>query len=112
MLPLDYLSMVMVFLSNNPKRLIYIHNQVENRLEVCLMEDRQEEDLLIETHLEDHHLIHMLDYMDGKHLIQGYSCHHGMLKPILVRSELTNKLPYLKLQYPTYVKDIDLDAHM
>jgi hypothetical protein len=54
----------------------------------------------------------MLDYMDGKHLIQGYSCHHGMLKPIIVRSELINKLPYQKLQYPTYVKVTDLDAHM
>jgi hypothetical protein len=42
------------------------------------MEDRQEEEHMIETHLEDHHLIHMLDFMDGKHLIQGYSCHHGI----------------------------------
>jgi endo-1,4-beta-mannosidase len=26
--------------------------------------------------------------------------------------ELATKLPYRKLQYPTYVKDIDLDAHI
>jgi hypothetical protein len=44
------------------------------------MEDHQKKDHLIETHLEDHHLIHMLDFMDGKHLIQGYSCHHALLE--------------------------------
>ncbi len=27
-------------------------------------------------------------------------------------SKATTKLPYRKLQYPTYVKDIDLDAHV
>jgi hypothetical protein len=53
--------------------LIHIHNWVENHLKVRLMEDH-----LIETHLEDRHLIHMLDFMDGKHVIQGYSCHHGI----------------------------------
>jgi len=26
--------------------------------------------------------------------------------------ELTTKLPYMRLQYPTYVKDIDLDVHI
>jgi hypothetical protein len=41
------------------------------------MEDCQEEDHLIETHLEDCHQIHMLGFMDGKHLIQGYLYHHG-----------------------------------
>jgi len=43
---------------------------VENHLEVHIMEDLQEEDHLIETHLEDRHQIHMLDFMDGKHLIK------------------------------------------
>jgi hypothetical protein len=42
------------------------------------MGGRQEEDHLIETHLEDYHLIHLLDFMDGTHLIQGYACHHGI----------------------------------
>jgi len=42
-------------LIQQPKRANSIHNQVENRLEVRLM--------------EDHHLIHLLDFMDGKHLI-------------------------------------------
>jgi len=32
--------------------------------------------------------------------------------PIVVRFEPTNKLPYQKLQYPTYVKDIDPDVHI
>jgi len=63
---------------NNQERLTEIHSRVENCLEVHLMEDRQEEDHPIETHLEDHHLIHMLDFMDGRHLIQGYSCHHSI----------------------------------
>jgi hypothetical protein len=40
------------------------------------MEDRQEEDHLNGTHLEDCHQIHLLVFMDGKHLIQGYLCHH------------------------------------
>jgi len=35
------------------------------------------EDHLIETNLEDHHLIHLLNFTNGQHLIQGYSCHHG-----------------------------------
>jgi len=29
------------------------------------------------THLEDYRLIHLLDFMDGQHLIQKCSCHHG-----------------------------------
>ncbi len=69
--------MVMVFLFNNPKGLIHIHNLMENPFEVHLTKDRQKEDHLIKTHLEDHHQIHLLDFMDGKHLIQGYLCHHG-----------------------------------
>jgi hypothetical protein len=63
-------SMVMVFHFNNQKGLIHIHSRVENCLKVCLMEVHQEEDHMIETHLEDHHLIHMLDFRDGWHLIQ------------------------------------------
>jgi hypothetical protein len=31
---------------------------------------------------------------------------------VLVLSERTNKLPYWKLQYPTCVKDTDLDVHI
>ncbi len=30
---------------------------------------------------------------------------------ILVLSKPTSKVPYQKFQYPTYVKDTDLDAH-
>jgi hypothetical protein len=51
---------------------------VENILKVYLMEDHKKEDHLINTHLEDRYLIHLLDFMDGKHLIQGYLCHHGI----------------------------------
>jgi hypothetical protein len=31
---------------------------------------------------------------------------------IVIRFKPTNKLPYWKLQYPTYMKDIDHDAHI
>jgi hypothetical protein len=33
-------------------------------------------------------------------------------QPIPILPEPTNKLPYQKLQYPTYVKDINPDAHI
>jgi hypothetical protein len=59
------MSMVMVFQSNGQKGLIHIHSLVENRLEVRLMEDCHEEDHLIKTHMEDRHLIHLLDFMNG-----------------------------------------------
>jgi hypothetical protein len=62
---MDYLSMVMMFQFNIQERLIYIHSKVENHVEICLMEDR-----LIETHFEDHHMNHALDFMDGWHMIQ------------------------------------------
>ncbi len=77
MSPLGYQSMVIMFISNNPKGLIHIQSLMENRLEVHLMEDHHEEGHLIETHLEDCHQIHMLGFMDAKHLIQGYLYHHG-----------------------------------
>jgi hypothetical protein len=31
---------------------------------------------------------------------------------VLILFKPTNKLPYQKLQYPTYVKDTDPDAHI
>jgi hypothetical protein len=84
---------------------------MENILGIHLMENCMEEDHLIKTHLKNHHLIHMLDFMDGWHLIQRYSCRHGT-PPIGVWFKLTNKLPYQKFQYLTYVKDTNLDAHI
>jgi hypothetical protein len=33
-------------------------------------------------------------------------------QPIPIQFEPTDKLPYWKLQYSTYVKDIDLDGHI
>jgi hypothetical protein len=33
-------------------------------------------------------------------------------QPILVQFAPTSKLPYWKCQYPTYMKDIDIDAHI
>jgi hypothetical protein len=37
-----------------------------------------------------------------------------MYQPPIVQlvTKPTTKLPYMKLQYPTYVKDIDPDAHI
>jgi len=60
MLPMDYLSMVMMFQFNSQERLIYIHSWVDNRMEICLMEDH-----LIETHLDDSHMTHALDFTDS-----------------------------------------------
>ncbi len=74
----DYMSMVIMFHFSNQEGLIYIHNRMENRLEVCLMGDHQEEDHHIKTHLEDCYLIHLLDFTNGQHLIQECSCHHGI----------------------------------
>jgi hypothetical protein len=31
---------------------------------------------------------------------------------IVIRSKPTNKFPYRKFQYPTYVKDTNLDVHI
>jgi hypothetical protein len=67
---MDYLSMVMMFYFNIEERIIYIHNWMENFLEVHLMDDYQEEeDHLINTHLKDHCLIHLFDFIDGWHPI-------------------------------------------
>jgi hypothetical protein len=77
---INYMSMVTVFQSNSQEGLIHIHSWVKNHLEVYPMEDCQGEDHLIETHMEDHHLIHMLDFTNGRHSIQGYSCHYGINK--------------------------------
>ncbi len=73
-----WMQSLIMFLSSNLERLLHIHNQVENCLEVCLMEDRRKKGHLIKTHLKDFHLIHMLDFMDGRFLIQRYSCNHGI----------------------------------
>jgi hypothetical protein len=66
-----------------------------------------EEDHLIETHLKDHRLIHLMEHIDGHHLTLRYG-----YPSVVIIPELTNKLLYIKLQYPTYVKDIDLHAHI
>jgi hypothetical protein len=57
MLPMDYLSMVMMFQFNSQERLTYIHSRVENHMKICLIKDH-----LIETHLEDCHMTHALDF--------------------------------------------------
>jgi hypothetical protein len=57
--------------------------------------------------LKDHHLIHLMEHMNDQYLTQR--CGYPL---VVVRPELTNKLLYKMLQYPTYVKDIDLHAHI
>ncbi len=76
-------------------------------MEIHLVEDCLEEDHLIETHLKDHRLIHLMEHIDGHHLTLRYG-----YPSVVIIPELTNKLLYIKLQYPTYVKDIDLHAHI
>jgi hypothetical protein len=44
LLPMGYISMVMIFLFNNQEGLFYIHNQMENRMKFSLMEDCHKED--------------------------------------------------------------------
>ncbi len=60
--------------------------------------------------VENCHLIHLLNFMNGHHLAQEYSCHHGIHQ--LQLSEPNNKLQYKKLRYPTYVNDTNLNVHM
>jgi hypothetical protein len=57
--------MVEVCHLHHQEGLTRIRNQVEDHLEIHLMEDCLEENNLIKTHLEDRHLIHMLDFTDG-----------------------------------------------
>jgi hypothetical protein len=57
--------MVEVCHLNCQEGLTHIRNQVEDRLEIHLLEDCWEENNMIKSHLEDHHLIHMLDFIDG-----------------------------------------------
>jgi hypothetical protein len=66
---------------------------------------------LIETHLEDHNLIHILGFYRW-HAPDPRMFLPPRYPPIAVWSKPTSKLPYWKLQYPTYVKDNDHDAHI
>jgi hypothetical protein len=77
----------------------------------------------LEIHLNKVHLegirlknqlsIHMLDLLDGQHLTCACSYHHGInhlfVQPM---SKPATKLPYMKLQYPTYVKDTNPNVHI
>jgi hypothetical protein len=76
------------------------------------MEDNLEEVHLEEICMEDHHSIHLLDHLDGSHLTHKCLYHHGI--NIVVQHVLkpTTKLPYKKLQYQTYVKNIDPNVHI
>ncbi len=62
------------------------------------------------THLEDHHGPHVGFYkwptLDPRMFMPPW------YPLVAIQSKPTNKLPYQKLQYPTYMKDIDLDAHI
>jgi len=64
----------------------------------------------METHLKDCHLIHLLDFTNGQHLIQEYSCHVVLIN--YSSSKPTSELPYQRLQYPTSVKDKDPNIHI
>jgi hypothetical protein len=75
------------------------------------LEIHLEEIHLKEISLESHLLIHLLDFMDGQHLCMFIP---PWYQPPVVQhvSKPTTKLPYRKLQYPTYVKYNDLDVHI
>jgi hypothetical protein len=65
-----------------------------------------------EIRLESHLLIHLLDLLDGQHLTRTCLYHHGINHLLCNLPKPATKLPYKKLQYPTYVKNIDLNARI
>jgi hypothetical protein len=82
-------------------------------LEVLLTNHQMEDKLethLEEVHLEDHHLIHMLDHMDGQHLTHACLYHHGINNCCVTCTKTNNQATIQKLQYPTYVKDTNRDV--
>jgi hypothetical protein len=82
-------------------------NQMDNKLETHLEEVHPKE-----IHLEDHHFIHMLDHMDGQHLNHACLYHHGINNCCVTCTKTNNETTIQKLQYPTYVKDTNHDAHI
>ncbi len=86
-------------------------------LEVLLTNHLMEDNLNIhleEVHhkeicLEDHHSIHLLDHALDSWIFIPPWYQPPIVQPVI---ELATKLPYMKLQYPTYVKDTNLDAHI
>jgi hypothetical protein len=81
---------------------------MEDNMEIHLKEVHLEEICLM-----DHHSIHLLDHFDGQHLtMHVYTT--MVSTPYCTTCTKTNNQAtiYKKLQYPTYVKDIDLDAHI
>ncbi len=65
---------------------------MENYLEVHLMEEdyNKEEDHLTDTYLGDYHMVHLLDFTNGQHLIQKCSCHHGTHKLLFDLNQLVS----------------------
>jgi hypothetical protein len=61
----------------------------------------------------DHHSIHLLDHEDGQHLTTHVYTTMVSKPHCTTCTKINNQATiYKKLKYPTYVKDIDLDAHI
>jgi hypothetical protein len=77
---------------------------MEDNLEIHLEEVHPKE-IRRESHLS----IHLLDLMDCQRMFIPPWNQPPIVQPV---SKPSTKLPNRKLQYPTYVKDINLDAHI
>jgi len=89
-----------------PKVLLTNH-WMEDNLETHLEEVDPEE-----IRLENHLSFHSLDLIDGN---TGLAyVHTPWYQPLVVQhvSKPTTKLPYKKLQYPTYVKDTNSNVYI
>jgi hypothetical protein len=73
------------------------------------MEDRSKEDHLIKIHLEDHHRIHLLDCMDGKHMTQGYLWHRDTNR---FRFHLNQPIAISKASISHICEDTHPDVHI
>jgi hypothetical protein len=74
----------------------------------------QEEFFFVIHQMEYHHLIHLSNHLDGQYLILRMFMLPIWYPPIATRFVLEEmyKLSYWKLQYPNYIKDINLNVHM
>jgi hypothetical protein len=64
--------------------------------------------------MEYHHLIHLSSHLDGQYLILRMFMLPILYPPIATQFVLEEmyKLFYGRLQYPNYIKDINLNVHM
>jgi len=74
----------------------------------------QEDFFFVIHQMEYNHLIHLSNHLDGQYLILQMFMLPIWYPPIATWFVLEEmyKLSYWKLQYPNYIKDINLNVHM